>query len=52
MMDRLAIGPLEIAGLIASVVNIHHYFADGAIWKISNPEVRGQLFSHLEPLAE
>ena len=52
MMDRLAIGPLEIAGLIASVVNIHHFFADGAIWKISNPEVRGQLFSHLEPVAE
>ena len=28
-------------------INIHHYFADGAIWKLSNPAVRKELFSHL-----
>ncbi|MGY8736469.1 MAG: hypothetical protein ACKVIW_03000, partial [bacterium] len=30
-----------------SCVAIHHYFIDGAIWKLSNPKVRGELFSHL-----
>lgn len=49
MMERLAIKPFELAALVASVINIHHYFADGAIWKISNPDVRRDLFSHLIP---
>ena len=31
----------------ASCIAIHHYFVDGAIWKLSNPKVRGELFSHL-----
>ena len=35
-------------GLLAVIVNIHHYFVDGAIWKISNPKVRQDLFAHLE----
>jgi len=30
-----------------SCVAIHHYFVDGAIWKLSNPKVRGELLSHL-----
>lgn len=34
-------------GLLAAFVGIHHYFIDGAIWKIRNPAVRKQLFSHL-----
>ncbi|QDG50804.1 hypothetical protein FIV42_08690 [Persicimonas caeni] len=33
---------------IGAFINIHHFFADGAIWKISNPAVRGELFSHLK----
>lgn len=37
-------------GLLAVIVNIHHYFVDGAIWKISNPKVRQDLFAHLEPV--
>jgi len=37
-------------GLLAVIVNIHHYFVDGAIWKISNPQVRQDLFAHLEPV--
>jgi hypothetical protein len=28
-------------------INIHHYFTDGVIWKISNPEVRRELFAHV-----
>jgi hypothetical protein len=47
---NLAIGDPEqfVAVLIASVVNIHHYFVDGAVWKISNPVTRRELFAHLE----
>lgn len=28
-------------------VAIHHYFVDGAIWKLRSPKVRHDLFSHL-----
>lgn len=35
--------------LILMVINIHHYFTDGVIWKISNPEVRKELFAHVQP---
>lgn len=34
-------------GFVACVA-IHHYFVDGAIWKLSNPKVRGELLSHLK----
>ncbi len=33
--------------LVLIFINIHHYFTDGVIWKISNPEVRKDLFSHV-----
>jgi hypothetical protein len=33
--------------LILMFINIHHYFTDGVIWKISNPEVRKDLFAHV-----
>ncbi len=36
-----------LAIAIAAAVNIHHYFVDGCIWKISNPQVREDLFGHL-----
>ncbi len=32
----------------AAIVAIHHYFVDGAIWKLSNPKVRGELLRHLD----
>lgn len=35
--------------LILMFINIHHYFTDGVLWKISNPEVRKQLFAHVKP---
>ncbi len=33
--------------LILTFINIHHYFTDGVIWKISNPAVRKELFAHV-----
>jgi hypothetical protein len=33
--------------LLLMFINIHHYFTDGVIWKISNPEVRKELFAHV-----
>jgi hypothetical protein len=35
--------------LLLMIINIHHYFTDGVIWKISNPEVRQELFAHVTP---
>lgn len=35
------------AFMIASAVSIHHYFVDGSIWKVGNPDVRRKLFAHL-----
>jgi hypothetical protein len=37
--------------LLLMFINIHHYFTDGVIWKISNPEVRRDLFAHVQPPA-
>lgn len=40
--------PKQVAPiLILTFINIHHYFTDGVIWKISNPEVRRELFAHV-----
>ena len=36
------------AVLVSSLINIHHYFVDSCIWRISNAEVRHELFAHLE----
>lgn len=33
-------------GFVACIA-IHHYFVDGAIWRLSNPKVRGELLRHL-----
>jgi hypothetical protein len=33
--------------LMLMFLNIHHYFTDGVIWKISNPAVRKELFAHV-----
>jgi hypothetical protein len=33
--------------LLLMIINIHHYFTDGVIWHISNPEVRRDLFAHV-----
>ena len=35
------------AALVLYFINIHHYFTDGVVWKLSNPEVRKELFAHV-----
>ena len=39
------------AALVLYFINIHHYFTDGVVWKLSNPEVRKELFAHVVPPA-
>jgi len=40
--------PGEVVGFaISAFFNIHHYFTDGVVWKLRNPEVREDLFGHL-----
>ncbi|HTL04651.1 MAG TPA: hypothetical protein VL241_02825 [Gemmatimonadales bacterium] len=39
------------AALVLYFINIHHYFTDGVVWKLSNPEVRRELFAHVAPVA-
>ncbi|MEX2153734.1 MAG: hypothetical protein WD825_10385 [Gemmatimonadaceae bacterium] len=34
--------------LLLAFINIHHYFTDGVVWHISNPEVRKELFAHVQ----
>lgn len=41
-------GKYNFVAVVSAFVNIHHYFIDGAIWKIRNPEVRRDLFAHLK----
>jgi len=33
--------------ILLALINIHHFFIDGCVWKISTPEVRKDLFKHL-----
>ncbi len=33
--------------VMLAFINIHHYYTDGVIWKISSPTVKQDLFSHL-----
>lgn len=40
--------PGEVTALcLLAFLNIHHYFTDGVMWKLRNPEVRKDLFGHL-----
>jgi hypothetical protein len=40
--------PGELAPVVIfAFLNIHHYFTDGVIWKLRNPEVRRDLFAHV-----
>ncbi|MDG1898142.1 MAG: hypothetical protein P8J37_24835 [Fuerstiella sp.] len=38
----------QLSLLLSFAINIHHYFIDGAVWKIRDVEVRRSLFGHLE----
>ena len=35
------------AMILLALFNIHHFFIDGCVWKISTPEVKKDLFRHL-----
>lgn len=38
----------NVPEVVLSFINIHHYFTDGCIWKMSSPTVREDLFAHLK----
>lgn len=40
-------GVAVVTAVVVAIVNIHHYFTDGCVWKLSNPDVRKDLLSHL-----
>ena len=40
-----------VAFMIASAINIHHFFVDSCIWHIRSKEVKGVLFKHLRSVA-
>jgi hypothetical protein len=43
--------PAKVAPIVILMfINIHHYFTDGVVWKLSNPEVRKELFAHVAPV--
>lgn len=35
------------AAILLALINVHHFFIDGCVWKISTPEVKKDLFRHL-----
>ena len=36
--------------LISYFIGIHHFFTDGVIWKLRNPDVQRELFAHARPV--
>jgi hypothetical protein len=48
----LGAGPGSVAPvLISYFIGIHHFFTDGVIWKLRNPDVQEDLFAHARPVA-
>lgn len=44
-------GPDSVAPvLISYFIGIHHFFTDGVIWKLRNPDVQADLFGHARPV--
>lgn len=41
--------PSVVQTMVISAIGIHHYFIDGALYKLRNPAVRRDLFAHLAP---
>jgi hypothetical protein len=44
-------GMRDAFGTFVLLINIHHFFIDGALWKLRNPEVRRELFAHVGGVA-
>lgn len=38
----------DATAMLFAFVNLHHYFTDGVAWKLRDPEVRRELFAHLQ----
>jgi hypothetical protein len=39
-LSAIGLGPLTLMlGIVAFLVNLHHFILDGAIWKLRKPEV-------------
>ncbi len=49
LAEQMGPGASSVWVVMASIINIHHYFIDGCIWRISNPVVSKELFAHAEP---
>jgi hypothetical protein len=47
-LQRYGVGLFPIQLVVVAFINVHHYFIDNFIWKIRNPIVRDNLFSHLQ----
>ncbi len=48
----LGAGPDSMAPvLISYAIGIHHFFTDGVIWKLRNPDVQRDLFAHARPVS-
>lgn len=48
----LGAGPDSVAPvLISYFIGIHHFFTDGVIWKLRNPDIQADLFGHARPVA-
>jgi len=43
--------PDAVSQTFVAAIGIHHYFVDGALYKLRNPEVRRDLFAHVAPAA-
>jgi hypothetical protein len=39
--------PVVLSSTVISAIALHHYFVDGALYKLRNPDVRRDLFAHL-----
>lgn len=52
LAGQMGPGANSVWVVIASVINIHHYFIDGCIWRISNPVVSKELFAHTHAPAQ
>lgn len=49
LLPYLLRGGYEVySQVLISLINIHHFYTDGCIWKITSPVVKDELFAHLK----
>ena len=47
-LEGVGSGYAAAAAVFISAINIHHFYIDGYIWKISQPVVKNELFAHIQ----